>query len=227
MSLRIFHRHDRVWLEAGFDARASICAAGVGDAACAWIACGRPLVVARQDDVAPEFLRLGITFPGSGARQRATVVAPKHAVVAHEPAELLCDAMVLGPAAWKPRMLDLLGVCARKGVQAHIYGSLSREIESGETYLNADSDLDVLFACEAGSDVCGLLRALRNLDGGVPRIDGEVLLPSGWAVAWRELAAALLDRSCDRVLAKSDQAACVIPMAQLRAEADLHYSLMA
>lgn len=223
MSSRAFHRHDRVWLDRDFDARASICAAGLGDAACAWIVQGRPLVVARQDDAGSEYLRLGITFPGTSSRRRAAVVAPKHAVVAHEPPELLCDAMVLGPPGWKPRMLDLLCICARKGVQAHIYGSLSREIESGEAYLNADSDLDVLFICEADSDVCGLLRALRRLDGAAPRIDGEIRVHNGWAIAWRELAAAVLDHSCDRVLAKSDQAARMIPMAQLLAEVDLHY----
>src|SRR3954447_17708746 len=54
------------------------------------------------------------------------------------------------------------------------------------------SDVDLLFAPRGWGAVEELLAALGGLDGfgsaDGPRLDGEILLPDGGAVAWRELA---------------------------------------
>jgi hypothetical protein len=65
------------------------------------------------------------------------------------------------------------------------------------------SDLDVLFVCNETSHTQRLLDALERCEGSKPRLDGELVVPSGWAAAWREVAAAGKAGGAGTVLAKS------------------------
>jgi phosphoribosyl-dephospho-CoA transferase len=93
-----------------------------------------------------------------------------------------------------------------------LYGSLLWLTVSGCEYITDMSDLDVLFVCYESSNMKLLLDSLTLLDKSRPQVDGEILAPSGWASAWREVAAACTSGGQSRVLAKSGYEARLITL---------------
>lgn len=68
-----------------------------------------------------------------------------------------------------------------------IYGSFSWQIITKKNYTHADSDLDILLHVSMHhqlKQIVLLLNALAVASG--RRIDGELIFPDGYAVAWRE-----------------------------------------
>ena len=59
---------------------------------------------------------------------------------------------------------------------------------TGAAYLRKDSDLDLLLAPTTEEQLHLVLRVLVSMEGTRPRLDGEIVLPDGRAVAWREAA---------------------------------------
>jgi len=57
-------------------------------------------------------------------------------------------------------------------------------------YVRPDSDVDLLFDAQAAPPLGPVLDFVDALsaDAHTPRLDGELILPGGAAVAWRELA---------------------------------------
>lgn len=160
--------------------------AEVGD----WCGRGLPLVVARRrpGDGADE-LRLGLATPD---KRRIAVHVAADAVAGRMGPVPLAEALDSAPAAWRAPLAELARRSAALGVPAAVYGSLAWQHRTGLGYVRAESDVDLLFAprCRTGLD--RLLGLLAEVDGAphgsAPRLDGEVLLPGGAAVAWRELA---------------------------------------
>ena len=76
------------------------------------------------------------------------------------------------------------------GLSVAVYGSLAWEYRCGTAYVRADSDVDLLFDGQAAPSLGPVLTLARALspDAGAPRLDGELILPGGAAVAWREFA---------------------------------------
>lgn len=198
-------RHDLVWLDPAIDA-GCFAAAAQADAARHWIEQGFPLVVARQA-AAPredaERIRLGFTLPSAPMRTRVMLSADRSAIVRHSRPLLLADAIHLAPAGWQAGMDRLHALCEGTGTVARVYGSLSSEILTGRRYLDASSDLDLLLECSDAARLPELLAGLEGYSPAPPRIDGEILAASGWATAWRELAAAVR-AGIAQVMAKSD-----------------------
>jgi phosphoribosyl-dephospho-CoA transferase len=152
---------------------------------------GLPLVVARRQPADGEDdLRLGLALPD---KRRVGVHVAAPAVVAHAGPPTLAAALASAPAGWR----QLLDAVVRLGnaldVPICVFGSLAWQHLSGLRYLRPGSDVDLLFAPRGWGAVEELLTALGSLDGfdsaDGPRLDGEILLPDGGAVAWRELAA--------------------------------------
>jgi len=112
-------------------------------------------------------------------------------------------------------MHQLLRLCEETCAVARVYGSLSSQIATAENYLDAASDLDLLIECNENTQIHILLAALEAFSSQTPRIDGEILIPAGWAVALRELAAAIRTGTPHQVLAKSDRETRLIPVSQL------------
>ena len=134
---------------------------------------------------------------------------PPSAIHRHARPLALAAAIRHAPPAWQPTMAALEACCAAQRVDARVYGSLSAQALTGLPCVAASSDLDVLFDCAADVDVAAFLAALQALPSDDLRIDGELRLASGWAVPWREAAAALRTGGAARLLAKSDRAACL------------------
>ena len=210
-------RHDLVWLDPAIDV-GRYAAAAQADAARHWVKQGFPLVVARQAAARAqdaERIMLGFSLPSAPMRTRVMLSADRSAILRHSRPLLLADAMRLAPVGWQAGMNRLHELCERTGTVVRVYGSLSSEILTGRPYLDAASDLDLLLECSEATQVHALLAALETFPLQTPRIDGEILAPTGWAVAWRELAGAIRAGTPRQVLAKSDGETRLIPVDQL------------
>jgi len=220
-------RHDLVWLDA---ASAADAGAFARDARCAdivrdWVAQRRPLVVASQpDDLAAGCVALGISLASPRARQRVCLRVPRRLIVLHWRALPLPSAIESAPPHWRAPMVRIEQLCRRLGIRAGVYGSLAFQILTGQDYLTPDSDLDLLFDCPSGVDLPALLAGLLATEFGALRVDGEVRLPGGWAVPWRELAIAFAASEANaakapaQVLAKSDSAVRLIDVDEFVAQ---------
>lgn len=218
MSKAPFRRHDLVWLDPGIDAGRFVAAAEHADHARDWVNQGRPLVVARQAEQTPEknkLLDLGFTLPSAPARRRIALRAHRAAIIRHSRPLPLVEAIGHAPCGWRAGMFSLQALCAETGAVPRVYGSLSSQTFTGASYLDEASDLDVLLECNEATQHMELLAALEAFPQRSPRIDGEILAPTGWAVAWRELAEAVRADTPRQVLAKSDCETRLIAVDQL------------
>lgn len=209
-------RHDLVWLDPASDAGA-FAAVEQAEHARSWVQQNRPLVVARQSEPATrqaDLLNLGFTLPSAPVRTRISLRAPRAAIIRHTRPLLLLDAIGHAPHSWRDGMSSLHDLCTKAGAVARVYGSLSSQAYTGEIYVDAASDLDLLLECGGDTKLEELLAALQSFPLQPLRLDGEILAPGGWAVAWRELAAALGAATPCKVLAKSDCDARLISVEQ-------------
>ncbi|TCO83023.1 phosphoribosyl-dephospho-CoA transferase [Plasticicumulans lactativorans] len=182
-------RHDSVWLHPDWAAHlASPLDAAAQAAVAGWCAAGRPLVTARrQPGDAAATLRLGLALPTCDGRRRIGLHLDTAAVARVAPPPPLAAALVAAPPAWREALAALAAAAAGLGVDCRVYGSLAWQFLSGAEYLRPASDVDLLLAADVWPALERLLGRLAETT--VPRLDGEVLLPDGDAVAWRELAA--------------------------------------
>ena len=212
--MQSLRRHDLVWLGPASDAGAFAVVAEQAEHARNWVQQGRPLVVARQSDAEANQLNLGFTLPSAPLRTRISLRAPRTAIIRHARPLLLPDAIGHAPHSWRDGMSSLHELCTKAGTVARVYGSLSSQAYTGEIYVDTASDLDLLLECGEHTKLNELLAALQSFPAQTLRIDGEILAPTGWAVAWRELAAALRSATPCKVLAKSDCDARLISVEQ-------------
>ncbi|KFG94874.1 phosphoribosyl-dephospho-CoA transferase [Burkholderia paludis] len=156
----------------------------------AWAARGWPLIVRRAspDEVEAGRVPLGLPLPPSAGKRRIALNAAADALATIGPLPAPADVLAVAPDAWRAslRALDALGV--RCGVQGRVFGSLAWQALTGETYLGAASDLDIVFPLPDAASIAPLLDGLAAIDAGAPmRIDGELLRADGAGVNWREL----------------------------------------
>jgi phosphoribosyl-dephospho-CoA transferase len=221
MNTEGFRRHDLAWLDPDSDAAAYAVDAGDQESVCNWVRNNWPLVVARQSDplaVQAGHMLLGFTLPTAPARKRVALHVPQAAIISYSRPLLLKDAIAYAPQEWRQHLTLVSKICANHAVEARVYGSLSTQAFTGQTYLDAASDVDVLFECGKDTGLHKLLGELHALQRHKPHLDGEVLAPTGWAVAWRELAAALQAKKPVKLLAKSYGETRLLAVDQLLAQ---------
>jgi phosphoribosyl-dephospho-CoA transferase len=177
-------RHSWVWLKHDWrDGLVGDCSARMSD----WCDQERPLVVARRDSD-EAVLRLGLALPG---RERHAMTIRPGAVARSEAPLPVENCLPAAPPGWRPAMRWLQTL----DCPVAIYGSLAWQARLSDpelVYLSEASDLDLLLA-PTRKDRLGAL--LARLEEGAasfpdPRWDGEIILPDGGAVAWRECLAA-------------------------------------
>jgi phosphoribosyl-dephospho-CoA transferase len=179
----------------------------------AWLARGRPLVVARAiEGDPPGAVRLGLALPG---RRRIGVVASASAVGERIAPPTLAAALAGTPfagAGWLRRLATRLRAA---DLAPAVYGSLAWQHVAADpalAYVTPESDVDLLLrsstraSAEAGLAILSEAAAAHPL----PRLDGELLLPEGAAVAWRELAS-----TAPRVLVKTAATARLVARADV------------
>jgi phosphoribosyl-dephospho-CoA transferase len=168
-----------------------------------WLARGRPLVVARQDSLPTEQIRLGAALPLRLGRAKVACVTDAGRIRTAPALSVEAVLRVL-PLREQRAVGRLSEVAQRLGVALGVYGSTAWECLSGEPYRRPDSDVDLI--CDVGRrDVLlpwleAMQSAARDMED---HLDGEIRIPDGQAVAWRELARVSFADSDSRVLVKS------------------------
>ncbi|KWF30062.1 malonate decarboxylase holo-[acyl-carrier-protein] synthase [Burkholderia pseudomultivorans] len=159
-----------------------------------WAEHGWPLIVRRAspDEAAAGRVPLGMPLPPSVGKRRVALNVAADALATVGPLPALADVRAAAPDAWQPALRELEALGARCGVPAHVFGSLAWQWLTGETYLGASSDLDLVFPLPDADRLAPLLDGLAAIDARAPmRIDGELLRDDGAGVNWRELQARL------------------------------------
>ena len=178
-----------------------------------WARDGRPLIVRRRmPGETAETVPLALPMPPADGKRRIGL-ALSAAALSPETAPDLAEASDYAPTAWRPTIAALLALGREYGIAPRPFGSLLWQAVTGFTYLSAISDLDLLWPCPDPVPI-GLLTGLEAIAAKAPmRIDGEILLPDGTGLHWRELHDAPEDGS---VLAKGVAGVTLRSVAGLR-----------
>ncbi|MES2759234.1 MAG: malonate decarboxylase holo-[acyl-carrier-protein] synthase [Pseudomonadota bacterium] len=211
----MFCRHDLVWLTGrGWDA-AHAAAPSVQHAAIEqWRRENWPSVVRRADaGLAAGHVSLGIPLPpaSNGVKGRVALTVSAADIARSSPALALADAAAAAPDRWRQPLDVLAGSMALRA-----YGSLAMQAITGQAYLTAASDIDLLFfPADRAALSAGL--ALLERHAAVLPLDGEIVFPSGAAVSWKEWLGAGPAKARARVLVKDAGAVRLAPIEALLA----------
>jgi len=163
-----------------------------------------PVIVRRRmaGDVADDVPAALPLPPLHGKQRLAFSFSSSAAVVALPPVQLRNTARA-APSAWQPVIAALLDLGEALGMTPRVFGALLWEHATGLSYLTAQSDLDLLWSISDERSAALLVEGLLRLDAGGPiRLDGELELPDGAAVNWRELAQSVANQG-DELLVKT------------------------
>lgn len=151
-----------------------------------WAAHDLPLVVTRQRADDANGIALGLPAPTRWGRLRLALSVPSEGLrdpqAFPEPAAIT---PLLTPeirAAWAALTARL----AALGVRPQVYGGHGWQALTGLVYLRDGSDLDLWLPVQDAAQADAVAALLNAADWRGPRLDGEIGLPDGSAVAWRE-----------------------------------------
>ena len=199
----ILRRHDlaQVSPAAEFDLCCAAADAALSRRLATWIGDGLPLVVPRQSEN-PESVVLALTLPAAEGRRRLSATFPRRALLqVHGPLGLAQGALNL-PAAQQRDLLVLEFALRAMDIRVGLYGSLAWETLTGQTYRHNASDIDLIVDVADSGQIPACLHLL-GMAAKTCRVDGEIRLPGGDAVAWQELRRALAEEQAE-VLVKGD-----------------------
>jgi phosphoribosyl-dephospho-CoA transferase len=205
-------RHDLVWLdpvrESEFEVEGRHRLAVSG-----WVAAGWPAVATRRGDGARDgMVWLGIPLPPSRGTIRIALRAPADAVLRVQPALRLAEVIGSAPAERRAALADLHAAAGEAGTLLRVHGSLAWQHLTGEPYMTADSDLDLLLEAESRWQLSAALRMLQLWEKRTGLVaDAEIRLPVG-GVAWRELAS-----GAAQLLVKQEQGVAMVARGELPA----------
>ena len=201
----MFSRHDLAWLTPlGWKSALEGASPGERDAIAGWGRAGWPAVVTRAHaELGPGQVALGIALPprlADGSKPRIALNCESGDIDRTGPALGLADAVDAAPPRWRTALRALDEEAAAAGLKLRVYGSLAFQALTGQTYVSARSDIDLLLHPATALDARHALALLARHAGGLP-LDGEIVFGGGRAVAWKELAGAQHGQA--RVLSKS------------------------
>lgn len=177
-------RHTLAWLSANADWRADVAAQEPRLAA--WFAQGLPAMVARRaaDDPDPR-LRLGVPLPPNEGKLRLALRVPLQDVQRLQLPPALDAVLTTGVSTDWQRALRAVARIA----PARVFGAFAWQHLSGLPYVHARSDIDLLWQVESRTQADALAAHLNAWEHEhARRVDGELCLPDGGAVNWREFA---------------------------------------
>jgi phosphoribosyl-dephospho-CoA transferase len=155
-----------------------------------WARLDRPVIVRRRmaGDLAGD-VPAALPLPPSHGKRRLAFSFASGAGIATRPPVLLRDAARTAPVGWQPVIAALLDLGEAVGMTPRVFGALLWEHVTGLPYLTVRSDLDLLWSISDERRAALLVERLLRLDAdGSVRLDGELVLPDGAGVNWRELA---------------------------------------
>lgn len=183
-----------------------------------WWRADWPAVIRRTDaDAADHEVCLGIALPPDptdGSKMRIAFRAAKSEVKKILDPIRIGVAAATAPEAWRANLAALAAEAEHQGLSIRVYGSLALQALTGQHYVTSASDIDLLFYPAAVAQLetgIALLAAYRN----VLPLDGEIVFPSGQAVAWTEWLNAMQGAATPRVLVKGNNTVHLATMAEL------------
>jgi phosphoribosyl-dephospho-CoA transferase len=193
----MLHRHDLLRVAPSAWGAMLRCHSGLADLPLVadWARLDRPVIVRRRmagerADSVPAALPL----PPCYGKQRLSFSFPSSAAIMELSPVLLRDALPEAPTAWHPTVEALLDLGDAGRITPRVFGALLWQHATGLPYLTAQSDLDLLWSISDERAAASLVEGLVRLDAHGPvRLDGELELPDGAAVNWREFAQSLAD----------------------------------
>lgn len=105
------------------------------------------------------------------------------------------------PTLWRTSLAALDAEAKNQGMSFLVYGSMALQTLTGQSYLTEQSDIDLLFYPVTGAQLAQGLALLRRHATSLP-LDGEIIFPSGQAVAWKEWSNATVLAHHTQVLVK-------------------------
>jgi len=156
-----------------------------------------PLVVSRQACVAaPDAIALGLPAPACWSRRRLALQLPAAQLGRAARLPGLDAVVALLDPAERPAGHRLADALAGASASVRVAGSYGWQRLTGLDYLRPGSDLDLLVevadaaSARAAADLLSAWDGRGAGPGTGTRLDGELIFPSGGAVAWREWSAA-------------------------------------
>jgi phosphoribosyl-dephospho-CoA transferase len=129
-----------------------------------------------------------LPLPPCHGKRRLAFSFPVGAAVTAVPPVLLCEAARTTPTAWQSVVAAVLEIGDTVKITPRVFGALLWQHATGLPYLTAKSDLDLLWSISDERTAALLVERLLKLEAGGPvRLDGELQLPDGAGVNWREL----------------------------------------
>lgn len=203
-------RHSLVWLKD--DATWQALTTDAGPRLRDWLRAGHPAVVARRDGSEPAGqLRLGVPLPPAEAKLRLSLSTALTQLQRHSPPPLLDAAIAAAPPHRHAALQALRDGARAAAAMPRVFGSFAWQALTGLAYVQDSSDLDLLWPVDgyAQADaIAVLLHAWEQRQG--LRADGELLLPGGQAVNWREYAG-----DARQLLVKSHAGCALLPRTAL------------
>ncbi len=169
-----------------------------------WADRGWPVIVRRRmtgedGDAIP----IGVPLPPTEGKHRIALTIPEDGVIRYATPPRLHNVMQVAPTRWQCIIGELIHLGAYYNIQPLVFGSLMWQYQTGLSYINAGSDLDVLWPVADHCNIAALVSGIADIEGdGAPRIDGEIVFSDGSAVNWRELHKVLRSGGPGKLLVK-------------------------
>jgi phosphoribosyl-dephospho-CoA transferase len=169
-----------------------------------WAASGWPVIVRRPaEHEAADGIAIGLPLPPSLGKLRLGFTLASDCLVERIERVPLKEAADAAPVALHAQLGAAIALGARLSVPPAVFGALLWQHVTGLAYLRHQSDIDLIWPAPDKGVVHELLEGLGELDQtGPARVDGEIILPGGEGVNWRELRGEV-GRSGGMVLVKS------------------------
>ena len=154
-----------------------------------WARLERPVIVRRRmAGDAADGIPAALPLPPKYGKQRLAFSFASSDAVAPLPPVSLREAARTAPTAWQPLIDSLLELADASGMEPRVFGGLLWQHATALPYLSPESDLDLLWSVSDERAATALAAELLRLERNGPvRLDGELALPDGAAVNWREL----------------------------------------
>jgi phosphoribosyl-dephospho-CoA transferase len=202
----MLRRHDLLRADPGAWDAMLRCHPGIADLplVAEWAQLGRPVIVrGRMVGDLADSVPTALPLPPCHGKRRLAFSFSSDAAITALPAVLLRDAARTAPTEWRPVVAALLDLGDSIEIAPRVFGALLWQHATGLPYLSARSDLDLIWSISDERPAVSLVERLLRLDAESPvRLDGELELPDGAGLNWRELAQSRADPS-DELLVKT------------------------
>lgn len=214
------HRHKLAWLSPQGWRQALAFAPEQAEALQSWRRENWPLVARRRDaDAAAGEVALGLPLPPCPANGKVRIALRLPASAVTRSSEALALGAVLPslPSRWQADAAALAAQAAAQHLTLRVYGSAAWQALTGLHYLGLRSDLDLLFHPDSSVALQAGAALFQRHSNHLP-LDGEIVFPSGRAVAFKEWLMALEAGPDMRVMVKEEAGVSLQRMDTLAAE---------